>query len=89
MNVSYIAHITGKVQGVYFRLSSQQKAIDYGLKGYANNLANGDVEVFLSGEQSNVDKMLLWLQHGPEQAQVTGVNCRQVDWQKYSSFSIG
>jgi acylphosphatase len=50
MNVSYIAHVSGKVQGVYFRVSSQQKAIDYGLSGYARNLADGDVEVFLSGE---------------------------------------
>ena len=45
MNVSYISHISGKVQGVYFRVSSQQKAIEYGLSGYARNLADGEVEV--------------------------------------------
>jgi acylphosphatase len=88
MNVSYIAHISGKVQGVYFRVSSQQQAIDYGLSGYAKNLANGDVEVFLSGEQENVDKMLAWLKHGPEQAQVTKMQQKQVDGQEHSFFSI-
>ncbi len=88
MNVSYIAHVSGRVQGVYFRVSSQQKAIDYGLSGYARNLADGDVEVFLSGEEANVEKMLAWLQHGPEQADVTEMQQKKVDWQEHSFFSI-
>ncbi len=88
MNVSYIVHVSGKVQGVYFRVSSQQKAIDYGLSGYAKNIENGDVEVFLSGEQENVDKMLAWLKHGPEQAEVSNMQPNKVDWQEHSFFSI-
>ena len=88
MNVSYIAHVSGRVQGVFFRVSSQQKAIDYGLSGYARNLADGDVEVFLSGEEQNVEKMLVWLQHGPEQADVTQMQQKKVDWQEHSFFSI-
>ncbi|MDX2368560.1 MAG: acylphosphatase [Colwellia sp.] len=88
MNVSYIVHVSGRVQGVYFRVSSQQKAIDYALSGYAKNLADGGVEVFLSGEQENVDKMLAWLKHGPEQAEVTKIEQKQVDWQEHSFFSI-
>lgn len=88
MNVSYIAHVSGKVQGVYFRVSSQQKAIDLGLSGYARNLADGDVEVFLSGEEEGVRTMLKWLEHGPERAEVTKIQHKQVDWQEYSFFSI-
>mgnify|MGYP000085424171 FL=1 len=89
MNVSYLAHISGKVQGVYFRASSQQQAIDYGISGYAKNLADGEVEVLLSGEQNNVTQMLEWLNHGPPQAQVDKVDAKQVDWQPHSFFSIG
>jgi len=88
MNVSYIAHVSGKVQGVYFRVSSQQKAIDFGLSGYARNLADGDVEVFLSGEEENVEKMLAWLKNGPELAEVSQMQQKQVDWQEHSFFSI-
>ncbi len=88
MKVSYIAHVSGKVQGVYFRVSSQQKAIDYGLSGYARNLADGDVELMLCGEEENVEKMLAWLKHGPEQAEVTQVKQKQVDWQEHSFFAI-
>lgn len=89
MNVSYIAHVSGKVQGVYFRASSQQMAIEYGLSGYAHNLADGDVELLLCGEEENVSKMLLWLNEGPPQAEVTNVETKQVPWQNHNHFSIG
>jgi len=88
MNVSYIIHISGKVQGVYFRVSSQQKAIEYGLSGYARNLADGDVEVFISGKDVDVQKMLVWLETGPTLANVTKIQHKQVDWQEHHFFSI-
>ena len=89
MNVSYIAHVSGKVQGVYFRVSSQQMAIEYGLSGYAHNLADGDVEVLLCGEEKSVDKMLEWLNEGPPQAEVAEVKTQKVPWQDHNHFSIG
>ena len=89
MNVSYIAHISGRVQGVYFRASSQQQAIEYSLSGYARNLADGDVEVLLCGDEENIEKMLLWLAHGPEKAQVTEIQHEKVPWQEHHFFSIG
>jgi len=88
MKVSYIAHVSGRVQGVYFRASSQQKAIDYGLSGYAKNLADGDVELMLCGEEKNVEKMLVWLKDGPKEADVTQMQQKKVDWQEHSFFSI-
>ncbi len=89
MNVCYIAHVSGKVQGVYFRVSTQQKAIDYSLSGYARNLADGDVEVLLCGEQGNVELMLEWLKEGPPQADVSEVQQKQISWQEHNHFSIG
>jgi len=88
MNVSYIAHVSGKVQGVFFRVSSQQKAIDFGLSGYAKNLADGDVELMLCGEENNVVKMLEWLKTGPDQAEVTQLQQKKIDWQEHSFFAI-
>jgi acylphosphatase len=88
MNVSYIAHVSGKVQGVYFRASSQQIAIDHGLSGYAKNLDDGDVEVLMCGEQNEVDKMLEWLTHGPPEAEVERMEKKQVKWQQHNFFAI-
>ena len=88
MNCCYKVNISGKVQGVFFRSSSQQKAIEYSLSGYACNLANGGVEVLLCGEQKNIDHMLEWLAQGPEQAEVESVEYEPIGWQEHNFFSI-
>ena len=88
MNVSYMAHVSGKVQGVYFRASSQQVAIDHGLSGYARNLTDGDVEVLMCGEEHEVEKMLKWLAHGPPQADVAKIEAKQIPWQEHHFFAI-
>ena len=88
MNVSYLAHVSGKVQGVYFRASSQQVAIEHGLSGYARNLTNGDVEVLMCGEQHNVEKMLKWLEIGSPDSEVEHVDAKQVPLQEHHFFSI-
>ena len=89
MRVCYIATITGIVQGVYFRASAQNMAIDLGLSGYANNLENGSVEVMACGDEDNVQKMIEWLNHGPEEAEVDSVNAEQTHLRDINHFSIG
>lgn len=88
MNVSYIARISGRVQGVYFRASSQQQAIEYKLSGYAKNLEGGEVEVLLCGEENNIKKMLHWLAIGPEMAEVKTIKHKEIPWQDHRFFSI-
>lgn len=54
----------GKVQGVGFRVSAWQKAIENDLTGYARNLPNGDVELELEGLESNIDAFIKELKAG-------------------------
>jgi acylphosphatase len=89
MKVCYLAHVSGNVQGVYFRASAQQQAIEYSISGYARNLADGDVEVMMCGRPADVEKMLAWLKIGSEQASVEEVQSKQVPLQEFSFFSIG
>ena len=88
MNECYMAHVSGKVQGLYFRASSQQIAIEYSLSGYARNLADGDVEVLMCGEIQNIEKMIEWLEVGPPEAEVINVTVNKVPWQEHHFFSI-
>lgn len=83
-----MAHVSGKVQGVYFRVSSQQVAIEHGLSGYARNLTNGNVEVLMCGKEQNIDKMLKWLAQGPPEAEVTNVEVKQVAFQEHNFFAV-
>ena len=88
MNVCYIAHVSGKVQDVYFRVSCQQEAIELGLSGYARNLSDGDVEVLICGKKFHVEKLLAWLKEGPEKAEVTNVLQKQIPWQTHNHFAV-
>ncbi|MFC7367888.1 MULTISPECIES: acylphosphatase [Vreelandella] len=67
------ANVTGKVQGVWFRRSTQAQALQRGLTGYAKNLPDGRVEVVLCGESAAVSTLTEWLWQGPEGARVTHV----------------
>lgn len=83
-----MAQVSGKVQGVYFRASSQQVAIEHGLSGYARNLDDGNVEVLMCGEEHNINKMLDWLTNGPPEAEVDHIESKQVPWQEHHFFAI-
>jgi len=89
MKVCFQVHVSGIVQGVFFRASAQQQAIDLGISGYARNLADGGVELMICGQPENIEKMLKWLQQGPENAEVETIQSKQVNIQEYNHFSIG
>ncbi|MBW1709311.1 MAG: acylphosphatase [Deltaproteobacteria bacterium] len=65
--------ISGRVQGVYFRYSTQQEANRLGLTGWARNLRNGDVEAVFEGDESQVEEMIRWCHQGPAGAVVSQV----------------
>ena len=48
----------GKVQGVGFRASIMSLAKGYEVIGWVKNLPDGRVELFLSGEEAEVDDFL-------------------------------
>jgi acylphosphatase len=62
--------VGGKVQGVWFRASTRDRAIALGLRGYARNLSDGRVEVLAIGADDAVEGMAQWLHYGPSQARV-------------------
>ncbi len=65
--------VRGKVQGVFFRASTQAQAKALGLVGHARNLDDGDVEVLVKGEEDKIQALADWLAIGPEQARVDEV----------------
>lgn len=49
---------TGQVQGVGFRATTQMYAMQLKLRGSARNLSDGSVEIYLSGSQPMIQKLL-------------------------------
>jgi acylphosphatase len=70
--------ISGRVQGVYYRASTRQKAVELGVSGYASNLEDGRVEVLALGEPRAVHSLIEWLHIGPPAAQVTSVTIEEL-----------
>jgi acylphosphatase len=67
------AWITGRVQGVWFRQSTQQQADALGVNGWVRNLEDGRVEAWLQGEANAVRQLETWLNIGPELSKVADV----------------
>jgi acylphosphatase len=65
--------VSGRVQGVWFRGSTQRRARELGLDGFARNLADGRVEVVASGDAAAVEELAAWLRQGPPLAEVEAV----------------
>jgi acylphosphatase len=72
-------HVSGHVQGVFFRASTRQQALALGLTGYARNLPDGRVEVLACGDTAALQSLHAWLREGPAQARVSDVQCVDVD----------
>jgi acylphosphatase len=71
--------VSGRVQGVYYRASAQQRARAAGIAGHARNLADGRVEVLAYGEERPVLEFIDWLWIGPSAAKVTHVTVEVIE----------
>ncbi len=79
--------VTGKVQGVFFRASTRERALRLGLTGHAKNLADGNVEIEASGSREAVDELDAWLHHGPPAASVENVRREALPEQSWHGFT--
>ncbi len=81
--------VKGLVQGVGYRYFCYQKAIEYGLSGYAKNLFNGDVELVVEGDKNLIQDFMKELKIGPSRSQVTLINVDFYEYQnKYKEFRM-
>ena len=78
---AFHAVVYGLVQGVNYRYFVQRHAEAIGLTGYAKNLDDGSVEVFVEGEKEKLAQLIAKLKVGPRAARVEGV---EVEWGEYS-----
>jgi acylphosphatase len=77
MTVRAHLRISGRVQGVWFRASTQRHASNLGLVGWVKNTDAGEVEAEFQGPRPKVESMVEWCHRGPDMAQV---DCVTVDW---------
>ena len=82
------ALVSGKVQGVFYRASTREKARELDVTGYAKNLPCGSVEVLACGEEEAVTRLFEWLHQGPPASNVTGVEIQDVQFSHAVGFEV-
>lgn len=80
--------VSGKVQGVWFRASTRDIAVQLGLRGYARNLPDGRVEVLAAGDASAIEALATWLHRGPPMASVDEVTRQSADDEAGEAFLV-
>lgn len=69
--------IAGRVQGVWFRASTQREAQALGLAGWVRNLPDGRVQAAAEGPRALVERLVAYCHEGPPRARVDDV---EVAW---------
>ncbi|MCP4690487.1 MAG: acylphosphatase [Desulfobacterales bacterium] len=83
------AVISGRVQGVFFRMETKYAAERFGVFGWVRNLPDGTVEAVFEGDEKNVADVLAWCEQGPPHARVDKVVSNQEPVQnKFDRFDV-
>lgn len=83
------AFVTGRVQGVFFRDTTEKKAKELGLTGWVRNTSDGRVEVLAQGGRKELQKLLDFLEEGSSAANVDDVDHQFTDGdEQYEEFSV-
>ncbi|HEY9363914.1 MAG TPA: acylphosphatase [Chitinophagaceae bacterium] len=80
--------VKGKVQGVFFRASAKEVAIQNGITGWIKNNKEGDVEAMITGTNEQVEKFTNWCRQGPPKAVVDEVIITPKEEMHFNTFDI-
>lgn len=81
--------ISGRVQGVFFRMETKRAADRFGVFGWVRNRTDGTVEAVFEGDKEKVDALIEWCHHGPPHADVKSIQVDEKDYSgEFSEFSV-
>ncbi len=82
-------YFEGKVQGVFFRANTREKAVKEEVTGWVRNLRGGRVEAVFEGSQEKVDEVIRWCKHDQPRAGVTDADIEEEEYTgEYEGFEI-
>lgn len=80
--------IKGKVQGVYYRKTAQEKARELNITGWVKYISGGRVEIMASGSEEAIKEFIEWCKKGPEKAVVENVIITPLSGEQFEDFSV-
>ncbi len=80
--------VKGKVQGVFFRASTLEKAKEIGINGFVRNELDGNVYVEAEGSEAQLSEFIAWCKHGPRMAKVESCLVKEGNVVGFKEFAI-
>ncbi|HEX4875864.1 MAG TPA: acylphosphatase [Chitinophagaceae bacterium] len=80
--------VTGKVQGVWYRQGTREKAISLGITGVVRNEPDGSVFIIATGTDAQLEDFISWCRQGPPRAQVNNLEVKDLPLQHFDKFVI-
>ena len=80
--------VHGRVQGVFFRDSTEREARSRGVAGWVRNRDDGTVEAVFEGEPGAVDALVDFARSGPSRAEVRRVDVEEEGPEGLDSFEV-
>ena len=81
-------HVSGKVQGVFYRATAKAVADQLGVKGTARNEADGTVAIEAEGDDFSLEMFLEFCHKGSDKAEVENVDVTESSLKHYRNFEV-
>ncbi len=80
--------VSGKVQDVFFRDTTEKEATAAGVAGWVRNLPDGRVEAVFEGSDDAVRRLIDWCRQGPGAADVRDLEAYDEEPENLSGFTV-
>lgn len=80
--------VAGRVQGVFYRAATAERASELGIRGWVRNRPDGRVELVAGGDADAVEQLVAWLWQGPPGASVTSVTLAECEQEIPPGFRV-
>ena len=80
--------VVGRVQGVFFRVSTRNKALELGVTGTVRNEPDGSVAIRAEAEPAVLERFVEWCRRGPANADVKRLLVTEAEPRGYAGFTI-
>ena len=80
--------VSGKVQGVFFRASTQETADAFQVKGFVRNEPDGSVYIEAEAPEEKLEQFIQWCRRGPARANVQECKVVEGTLKNFSRFVV-
>ncbi len=81
-------HVAGKVQGVFYRASTRDKAIALNVKGFVRNEPDDSVYIEAEGSEVQLNELIAWCRRGPPHAEVSNLVVKESEVVGFVKFEV-